>query len=145
MFRKDKDLIERTKTFLKNKEVRNLRQILLNHPNFSLTSVQCHEILPEKGNVIHTKLMNKTLVYSVLDIPYFFDLYGRNDFYPTIFTLFQYPSILRHTIVIYEPVAEYLLNGADLMLPGVASIPGKIIVLIYSTPHDHRSSYPRCG
>jgi translation initiation factor 2D len=126
MFRKDKDITERTKSSLKNKEVRLLRQRLAtlypaswaaDHP------VNFQEILPEKGNVSIIKLMTKTLVYSVDQIPYFFDLFDRNDLYPTIFALFRFPSMLR-PIIIYEPVSEFLLNGADLMLPGVAFIPG---------------------
>jgi predicted ribosome-associated RNA-binding protein Tma20 len=133
MFKKDRDLIERTKTCLKNKEVRALRQSVLpkdvsSSATMTLSIEDCQNLLPEKGNVTVTKLISKTLVYSVDNIPYFFDALGRNDLYPTIFSLFKYPSMLR-SIVIYEPVAEYLLNGADLMLPGVAYIPGRVTPL----------------
>jgi predicted ribosome-associated RNA-binding protein Tma20 len=136
MFRKEKDITERTKSFLKNKEVRSLRQRLAALANPSTGgaatedsgSVNFQEILPEKGNVSIIKLMTKTLVYSVDQIPYFFDLLDRNDLYPTVFTLFRFPSMLR-PILIYQPVSEYLLNGADLMLPGVAYIPGHYLIL----------------
>jgi predicted ribosome-associated RNA-binding protein Tma20 len=131
MFKKDRDLIERSKTCLKNKEVRALRQSVLTAiatTTTALSTEECQNLLPEKGNVTVTKLISKTLVYSVDNIPYFFDALGRSDLYPTIFSLFRYPEMLR-SIVIYEPVAEFLLNGADLMLPGVAYIPGTVLSL----------------
>ena len=38
--------------------------------------------------------------------------------YPTLSFLWHFPNILK-TFVIYSPVSEYVLKGADLMLPGL--------------------------
>mmetsp|Transcript_30037 Transcript_30037/g.82445 ORF Transcript_30037/g.82445 Transcript_30037/m.82445 type:complete len:593 (-) Transcript_30037:91-1869(-) len=76
------------------------------------------ELLPE-GQVKVFKLDNRCLLYSAGDAaPVFFDAEGRGEIYPTLITLWQYPYIMME-LTIHPPVSKFVLNGADLMLPGV--------------------------
>ena len=68
-------------------------------------------------------LATKIIVYSVGDIPYFIDVEGRNNIVPTVQCLWRLPKLLR-TFVIHAPVSEFVMNGADLMLPGLATVDG---------------------
>ena len=108
---------QRSRTLIKNKEQRKIRaDILLSLPR--LTEEQIGDLLPSKSQVTMTKLANRSILYSVDGIPLFLDVLGRNTFVPTVYTLWRYPSIVR-TFVVHSPVSEYVLRGADLMLPGV--------------------------
>eukprot|EP01036_Dinobryon_divergens_P027497 gene27497-36281_t len=128
MFKKDKDLQERSRALLKNKEVRNLRNhFLTEFP--SVNEEQCAAVISSKTQVEIVKLANKTLLYfapgdsggiSGASIPIFFDQDGRNNLYPTLHTLWRIPNALK-TVTIHGPVSEFILRGADLMLPGITS------------------------
>eukprot|EP00435_Cladocopium_sp_Y103_P035914 s1105_g9.t1 len=84
----------------------------------SLTEKEVDEILPE-GQAKVVKLDNRCLLYSAGDAPAaFFDAEGRSELYPTLYTLWQYPHIMQE-LTIHPPVSKFVLNGADLMLPGV--------------------------
>jgi len=84
----------------------------------SLTEKDVDEILPE-GQAKVVKLDNRCLLYSAGDAPAaFFDAEGRSELYPTLFTLWQYPHMMQE-LTIHPPVSKFVLNGADLMLPGV--------------------------
>jgi len=119
MFKKERDLEQRSSTLLKNKEARKLRaDILAAFP--STNDEQLTELLPTKGQVTMTKLSQRTVLYSVDGVPLFFDHLGRNDMYPTCMALWRLPHLLR-SFVVHSPVSEYVLRGADLMLPGLVS------------------------
>mmetsp|Transcript_13125 Transcript_13125/g.30666 ORF Transcript_13125/g.30666 Transcript_13125/m.30666 type:complete len:576 (+) Transcript_13125:118-1845(+) len=76
------------------------------------------ELLPA-DQVKVSKLDNRCLLYSQGDSPaVFFDLEGRGELYPTLHTLWQHPNIVAE-LTIHPPVSEFVLRGADLMLPGV--------------------------
>ncbi|CAE7457989.1 EIF2D [Symbiodinium pilosum] len=84
----------------------------------SLDEKMLDEILPE-GQAKVSKLDNRCLLYSCGDSPpAFFDAEGRGEFYPTLHTLWQFPHIMQE-LTIHPPVSKFVLNGADLMLPGV--------------------------
>ncbi|CAJ1345542.1 unnamed protein product [Effrenium voratum] len=84
----------------------------------SLTEKILDEILPE-GQAKVVKLDNRSLLYSCGDAPAsFFDAEGRSELYPTLYTLWQFPHIMQE-LTIHPPVSKFVLNGADLMLPGV--------------------------
>jgi len=105
---------------MKNKDVRKLQQSI--RDNFpAILEDQLSGVIGGKGNVIITKYASRTLVYSVDNIPYFFDVAGRTEIFPTVFALWHFASIMR-CVVIHVPVSEFLLKGADLMLPGVVDI-----------------------
>lgn len=122
MFKKERDLEQRSQTLLKNKEARKLRGDVLSA--FSAAPVEISEeglaaLLPTKGQVTMTKLAQRSVLYSVDGVPLFFDHLGRHDIYPTCMALWRLP--LLRTFVIHSPVSEYVLRGADLMLPGLVS------------------------
>ena len=116
MFKKEKDLTERSQQLLKNKEIRTLRaDCLKQFP--SITEDEVASIIPNKAQVSVTKLANKTLLYSVDSVVYFFDLNGRNNLYPTIAALSKLPHMTK-SLIIHSQVSRFMLKGADLMLPG---------------------------
>eukprot|EP00440_Ansanella_granifera_P000571 gb/GFBE01000618.1/.p1 GENE.gb/GFBE01000618.1/~~gb/GFBE01000618.1/.p1 ORF type:complete len:578 (+),score=174.22 gb/GFBE01000618.1/:1-1734(+) len=75
-------------------------------------------LLPE-GQAKVSKLDNRCLLYSNGDgPPLFFDAEGRGELYPTLHTLWLHPHAMSE-LTIHPPVSKFVLNGADLMLPGV--------------------------
>jgi translation initiation factor 2D len=82
------------------------------------------DVILNKNQFTRIVLASKTIIYAVGDIPYFYDVAGRNNIYPTLFTLWRFPHALR-CFVIHAPVSEYVMKGADLMLPGLCTIAGK--------------------
>lgn len=119
MFSKERDLAERSKTLLKNKEVRTFKaEILKQFPNVQEDELSL--VIPNKANVNLTKLANKTLLYSLDGIILFFDVEGRNNLYPSLNFLWKFPNTLK-SFVVHAPVSQFLLKGADLMTPGLFS------------------------
>jgi predicted ribosome-associated RNA-binding protein Tma20 len=53
-----------------------------------------------------------------------FDKDDRNQLFPTVFMLWKLPTMMRQ-ILIPGQVSGFVLNGADLMLPGVSLLTGK--------------------
>lgn len=131
MFKKEKDLAERSRTLLKNKEARNLRSEIAKQ--FHVTEEDICSIIEPKASISCTKLASKTLLYSVDNVPLFFDANSRNALFPTVFALWKCPSMLRH-FVIHEHVSHFVLKGADLMLPGVSVINGWFSLFLISQP-----------
>ena len=119
MFKKDRDLAERSRSLLKKNETRKVRDdILTKLPR--LTAEQLDAIL-NKEQFLRIYLASKTVVYAVNDVPYFVDVEGRGTtIVPTVQCMWRVPSVLR-CFVIHPPVSTFVLNGADLMLPGLAS------------------------
>jgi predicted RNA-binding protein (TIGR00451 family) len=117
MFKKDRDLTERSKSLLKNKEVRVLKADVSS--TFNISEDDLNQLLPAKGSVSISKLCSKILIYSVNSVPLFFSI--KNDILPTLYSLWKYPEMAR-CILIPGPVSQFIMNGADLMLPGVAAI-----------------------
>lgn len=60
------------------------------------------------------------LVYMDEDSPLFVDPTGKNDFFPSIYTLMAYPSIIP-SVDIFEGVEDNIYKGANLMWPGVSN------------------------
>jgi translation initiation factor 2D len=136
MFKKEKDLVQRSTTLLKNKEIKNLSCEILKQCT-SLTETDTSEFFNKKVTVSVMKLASRTLIYSVNDIPMFYDKEGRNDLYPTIFFLWRFPHTLRN-IIIHSPVSDFILNGADLMLPGLATIKSNELIIILFYEYSYR-------
>lgn len=119
MFKKDRDLAERSKTLLKNKEVRTLKaDIVKQFPN--VNEDELNVVIPNKADITLTKLASKTLLYSIDGVTLFFDVGARNNLYPALPFLWRFPHALP-TFVIHGPVSEFVLRGADLMLPGLCA------------------------
>lgn len=85
-----------------------------------LTLDQLDAVLPLHGEWSALKLKTSGTILYVLAgrPPAFFDLEGRGDLYPSLFTLWALPEMLP-TLETHGPVSKPLLKGADLMLPGV--------------------------
>ncbi|PRP75598.1 hypothetical protein PROFUN_15643 [Planoprotostelium fungivorum] len=85
------------------------------------------KILSSKEKLIKTRLAGShTIVYletkdsgKESGDPLFIDLDGRNDFVPTVYTLWKLNNVLKR-MKIHPGVFQYIQSGADLMLPGVA-------------------------
>lgn len=117
MFKKERDLAERSKTLLKNKEVRTLKaEILKKFPQVG--EEELNTVIPNKADITVTKLANKTLLYSVSGVTLVFDIESRNNLCPALPFLWRFPQALP-TFVIHSPVSEFVLRGADLMVPGI--------------------------
>eukprot|EP00601_Ochromonadales_sp_CCMP2298_P016712 CAMPEP_0173239742 /NCGR_PEP_ID=MMETSP1142-20121109/13384_1 /TAXON_ID=483371 /ORGANISM="non described non described, Strain CCMP2298" /LENGTH=147 /DNA_ID=CAMNT_0014170795 /DNA_START=201 /DNA_END=640 /DNA_ORIENTATION=+ len=116
MFKKDRDLAERSKTLLKNKEVRSLKAEILKQ--FSLTEEALNTLIPNKADITQTKLASRTILYSLNNTPLLFDLQGRNDLHPALPFLWAFPDSLP-CLVVHSMVSQYVLRGADVMGPGL--------------------------
>lgn len=92
------------------------------YPNLSDEEIQ--SLLPKKESisvmkiVIHSGQIGK--VYCVAKVAMFFqmDSMQTTALFPTIYTLWHYPCLLR-TFTTRAPVVSKLAGGADLMLPGL--------------------------
>ncbi len=129
-----KELVERSRSLLKNKDVKRLKEkILAQYAIENEDELSC--VFTSKTNVTELKLVNKVSIYLIEDIPYFFDILeeigvdssrGVVDrplvtIFPTIYLLWRMPTLIK-TYLIHPPVSSYILRGADLMLPGVMTI-----------------------
>ncbi|CAN0141699.1 unnamed protein product, partial [Ectocarpus sp. 4 AP-2014] len=65
------------------------------------------------------KLATRALVYFHVPTktPLFFDSDGRNNLFPTVYALWR-PGRCCPLLLVHPPVSKFLLNGADVMLPG---------------------------
>mmetsp|Transcript_5818 Transcript_5818/g.13736 ORF Transcript_5818/g.13736 Transcript_5818/m.13736 type:complete len:592 (-) Transcript_5818:195-1970(-) len=102
---------------LSKKDVKGLK-VQLGEQYPGLEDKVLDELLPE-GQVKVLKLDSRCLLYSAGESPpVFFDAEGRGELYPTLTTLWQHPHMMLE-LTIHAPVSKFVLNGADLMLPGV--------------------------
>ena len=62
---------------------------------------------------------SKMLIYTDGDSPIFVDSTGKNDFFPSLYTLMGYPTIIP-SVEIFEGVEDNIYKGANLMWPGVS-------------------------
>jgi predicted ribosome-associated RNA-binding protein Tma20 len=123
MFKKEQQLVERSRTLLKNKELKNLKSSLSQqYP--SLDEDSLNALLPNKSNLTLIKLANRSLLYAIDDIVLFFDVEGRNKLFPTVHALWRLPKPFLRTFVCHPPVSRYVLRGADFMAPGISTIEG---------------------
>lgn len=122
MFKKDRDLTERSKTLLKNKEIRTLRSEV--KKQYPLADEELlATVIGNKADVTCVKLSNRTILYEIDGKVILFDLEGRNNLFPTLHMLWKLPDMMR-TFYTYGPVSKYVLKGADFMVPGLATLEG---------------------
>ena len=83
-----------------------------------------NDLIPNKEELIVTKIETHNGEYVLLyqqkqkNTTLFFELEKEKTIFPTLFTLWQCPSMLP-TMTTCAPVVQKLANGADLMLPGI--------------------------
>lgn len=117
MFRKERDLTERSRTLLKNKETRSLKAEIAKQFT-SVSEDDLNLLLPNKVNLTCIKLADRTILYAVDDVVLFFDVKGRNNLFPSCVALWKLPHLLK-SMITHGPVSRNLIRGADLMVPGV--------------------------
>ncbi|SOV22444.1 translation initiation factor SUI1, putative [Plasmodium sp. DRC-Itaito] len=74
------------------------------------------EILDKEDTTFCKVQKTKIVIYFSKNIPVLFSI--NNVIYPTVYTLWKFPKMIP-CFVIYPPASEFLLRGADLMIPGI--------------------------
>ncbi|CAF0740401.1 unnamed protein product [Didymodactylos carnosus] len=119
MFRKD--FKSKSHTQVKSSERKKLRTTL-QHVYPSLDENALNSIIPSKEDFTSIKLMlsngDDIYVYSKNKIPLFF--IDKDEYlYPTVYLLWEYPNMIQLKFHTHKEVFLKLLNGAELMLPGL--------------------------
>eukprot|EP00898_Chlorokybus_atmophyticus_P001535 jgi/Chlat1/2382/Chrsp17S02649 len=77
-------------------------------------------LLPAKGDILVLKLANRSLIYGVDgQVPMWIDTTGKGDLFPTVFALWEVPTLVPAFTLKHSEVSRWVLGGADAMLPGV--------------------------
>jgi translation initiation factor 2D len=90
------------------------------------TEEDAMELVPKKSELSLQKLAapSRTQIYVGDGQPVFYDASGKGDLFPTVFALWRAPGILGEPVsVLGAPVTKFIVQGADLMLPGVGRVP----------------------
>ena len=119
MFKKQQDVQRARKTLLRKKDIQKLKMELMSQlPR--VTEEMANTLLGNKATVVEQiKLASRSILYLVDGVPYFLDEKGEIKIVPTLQFLWKFPTSLR-TFIIHSQSSKFLLNGADLMLPGLA-------------------------
>ncbi len=128
MFKKDQDLTERSQVLLKNKEIKRLKADITQQLPLLKESELDSLLGDAKGQVMMIKLASRTILYTINGKPYFFDVQGRNNLFPTLLTCWLFPDCIR-SLLIHGPVSKFILRGADLFVPGLANMNGKLLII----------------
>lgn len=103
------------KNYLGNKDRKKLAVTIKN--TFHLDSdEQVDEILDKENTCVCKVQKTKITIYLSKNIPVLFTI--KNYIFPTVYTLWRFPHIIP-CFVIYPPASEFLMKGADLMIPGI--------------------------
>ncbi|SBT76272.1 translation initiation factor SUI1, putative [Plasmodium ovale] len=103
------------KNFLGNKDRKKLASYLKSTFNIEKDE-EVDEILDKEDTSVCKVQKTKISVYLSKNIPVLFSV--QNVIFPTVYTLWKFPHIIP-CFVIYPPASEFLLRGADLMIPGI--------------------------
>ena len=122
MFKKERDLAERSRTLLKNKEVRSFKSSLLQQLQ-NISEDELNAVIPNKASITLTKLATKTLLYSIENVVIAFDVGGRGSLFPALSFVWKFPLALP-CFTIHSAVSEFVMKGADLMIPGLGALQG---------------------
>ncbi|KAL4235828.1 Eukaryotic translation initiation factor 2D [Mactra antiquata] len=111
----------KSQTSMKGSDRKKLRaEIIKSFPNISPDSVT--DIIPNKEEVttvkIYTHAGDNAFIYCVNKIPLLFEVDKQKILYPSVYLLWKYPDLVER-FTTWQPVFKKLLDGADLMLPGV--------------------------
>ncbi|GFT71452.1 eukaryotic translation initiation factor 2D [Nephila pilipes] len=117
MFRKPHKV--KTSTSVKGSEKRRLRSLVeTSFPNLSANDINV--LIPSKNEMNQVKSMTHSgsiaMIYCSVENPIFFQIGERC--YPSLYTLWLYPRLLP-TVITSNSVLEKIVNGADLMAPGI--------------------------
>ena len=128
-----KEFNEKSRTLLKNKERRAFKQCLIDQfRDIDVNSLS--EIFATKSQQVYVGKIGsgtKDVLYSISENePIAVDLNSKNELLPSLYFLSKFPTALRQ-FIIHSPVSEYVLKGADLMMPGVCTSDGKAETYLY--------------
>ncbi|ETO64707.1 hypothetical protein F444_17849 [Phytophthora nicotianae P1976] len=110
---------------LKNKDAKKLRRDVAD--SFKSTcdgadDVNLKQLLASKASVkkMSFQAPSRVVVYAAEETkePLIFDTSGKGDFCFSVYALWRFPTLLP-PLVVHAPVSEFVLRGADVMLPGV--------------------------
>lgn len=110
-------------TLIRNKEVKKLRDDVKRQ--FPLvTEDDLLVLIPAKAQVKKIKFQAPCRIVVFLiqesNLPILFDSSGKNDLCPTVYALWLCPKMIRW-LVINDPVSEFIMRGADVMIPGTVA------------------------
>ncbi|SCN59448.1 translation initiation factor SUI1, putative [Plasmodium chabaudi chabaudi] len=103
------------KNFLGNKDRKKLAIILKSTFNIE-NDEDINELLDKEDSSICKVQKKKITIYFSKNNPVLVSI--NNIIFPTVYTLWKFPRIIP-CFVIYPPASEFLLRGADLMIPGI--------------------------
>ncbi|KAH3801312.1 hypothetical protein DPMN_154960 [Dreissena polymorpha] len=111
----------KSQTSMKGSDRKKVRvEIQKSFSNLSVEDV--NTIIPNKEDVssvkIHTNTGENAFIYCVNKQPLLFELDKQKVLYPTVYLLWRYPDLMER-FTTWPPVFKKLVDGADLMLPGL--------------------------
>ena len=124
MFRKPLPLTGTHK--LGGTDQKKLRKAL--EKRFGATPEDAEALIPKKSELTLAKCaaLSRLQLYLVDGQPVLYDPSGKGDYELTVFALWRVPHLMGEPVAVRHPaVTRYLTGGADLMLPGVGSLPAR--------------------
>ena len=124
MFRKPLPLTGTHK--LGGTDQKKLRKAL--EKRFGATPEDAEALIPKKSELTLAKCAapSRLQLYLVDGQPVLYDPSGKGDYELTVFALWRVPHLMGEPVAVRHPaVTRYLTGGADLMLPGVGSLPAQ--------------------
>ncbi|UIZ21683.1 hypothetical protein KXD40_000221 [Peronospora effusa] len=108
---------------LKNKDAKKLRRDVSECFHTTINSSddpQLKHLFVSKVPVkkISFQAPSRVIVYAIDNDPIVFDMTGKGDLCFTVYALWTEPGLLP-ALTVHAPVSEFVLRGADVMLPGV--------------------------
>lgn len=128
MFRKPHDVAASARSVQRSKEAKDLREAVLRQfPGASTEKTALDEAIPQKSLEAAKLSGSKCVAYgaSADHVPLVLDLNPKSplvSLLPTVYLLWKCPGLLP-AIIVHPPVSAFVINGADLMLPGVIVAP----------------------
>lgn len=109
-------------SLLKNKDAKKLRKDVAAALSATVEAAQVEELLPSKTTIkkMSFQAPSRTVIYASEDTkePLILDASGKGDYCFTVYALWRVASLLP-VLTVHAPVSEFVLRGADVMLPGV--------------------------
>ena len=135
MFRKD--FKAKSQTQVKSSDRKKLRQQFQEfYPQINEEILSLIVPIGKNDDLTSCKLLlhsgDDAMLYSTNKIPWFFSIEDRSTkrerLYPTVYLLWKCPDLIELKFRTHRQVFTKLLNGADLMLPGVI-VPSGVVTL----------------
>ena len=114
-----KELVPKQENTVGGKDAKKLRSDM--ERRFGAAEVEA--LLPSKSTITLQKFGGglRLVLYSLDKRPWLLDTTGNGDFVPTIEALWSAPALVPR-IEIHAPVSRFVVNGADLMIPGMLTV-----------------------